>query len=92
MEGKIAYLYIIYSPNVDRFYIGSTTNLEHRLNQHNSGASKYTRGKGPWVLVYKEEFSSIELARKREMEIKRWKSRKRIIESFNIDISLYRER
>ncbi len=73
-----AYLYIIYSPKIDRLYIGSTTDLEHRLKQHNSGASNYTRGKGPWFLIYKEEFSSIQLARKREKEVKRWKSRKRV--------------
>ena len=90
MQDK-AYFYIIYSPKIDRFYIGSTTNIKHRITQHNSGASNYTKGKGPWFLVYKETFTSINEARKREKEIKKWKSRKRIIKTFSINISQYRD-
>jgi predicted GIY-YIG superfamily endonuclease len=37
-----------------------------------------TRGRGPWELVYKEEFQELADARRRELEIKRWKSSKMI--------------
>jgi predicted GIY-YIG superfamily endonuclease len=33
-----------------------------------------TRGRGPWKLVHKEEFASSLEVRRRELEIKRWKS------------------
>ena len=60
------------------FYVGSTSNLEDRLNRHNTGRSKSTRSKLPWMLVYTESFKNKSDAYKRELEIKKWKSRKMI--------------
>ncbi|EFQ79233.1 GIY-YIG nuclease family protein [Algoriphagus machipongonensis] len=34
------FVYIIYSPLTDRFYIGQTQNLQERLEQHNTGYFK----------------------------------------------------
>ena len=65
--------YIIRNPS-DGFYIGHTDDLEQRLHFHNSGQSHYTARKGPWALVYSEQFESRSAASKRESEIKRWKS------------------
>lgn len=42
-----------------------------RLEAHNLGMSIYTRGKGPWKLVYIEEFSTRTEALKREKMLKR---------------------
>ncbi|MDY0295915.1 MAG: GIY-YIG nuclease family protein [Acidobacteriota bacterium] len=85
------YLYILYSPNLNKFYVGSTSNLDWRITQHNKGLSPYTKGKGPWSLVHVEEFSDKAQASKREKEIKSWKSHKRIIREFNIDIDYYQQ-
>lgn len=55
-------------------YTGIATNLEKRIKEHNGllkGGAKYTRGKGPVVLKYSEEFKTRSLALKREAEIKR---------------------
>jgi putative endonuclease len=30
------FLYIIYSPKTDKFYVGETTNVDKRLEVHNS--------------------------------------------------------
>jgi putative endonuclease len=81
------YVYILYSPSVQRFYIGSTSNLPQRLHYHNTGRSPYTKGKGPWHLVYSEECATKEQALHRERELKNWKSPKRLVESFSIDLS-----
>ena len=43
-----AWLYILTSPNCNRFYIGFTTDLSTRLDDHNNSRSKFTRKKGPW--------------------------------------------
>jgi len=62
--------------------VGSTGNLEQRLEQHNTHkypGSKYTkRAEGTWVLVYSEEHETRHEAVKREKQIKSWKSRKAI--------------
>ncbi len=52
------YVYILKSKSKGTSYIGSTQDLENRLSEHNSGESKYTRGKGPWELMYHEQYSS----------------------------------
>ena len=74
------YTYILYSPSIDKYYIGYTQNLELRLERHNSQWGKFSSRGIPWQLVYKEEFESKSDAIKRELEIKRKKSR-RFIES-----------
>ena len=75
---EIYYLYILQSMKDNTFYVGSTSNLEDRLNRHNTGRSKSTRSKLPWMLVYTESFKNKSDAYKRELEIKKWKSRKMI--------------
>jgi len=67
-------LYILQSDSSGRFYIGSTDNLERRLSEHQRGQTPSTRGRGPWKLVHTEEFETLLEARRRELEIKRWKS------------------
>lgn len=52
-------------------YTGITTDVEKRLEQHRSGkGAKYTRGRGPLELVYREECADHSAALKRELEIK----------------------
>ena len=52
-------------------YTGITTDVEKRFEAHNSGkGAKYTRGRGPLELVYREECSDHSAALKRELEIK----------------------
>jgi putative endonuclease len=46
-----------------------------RLLRHNSGRSKYTKFGIPWQLVYLEEFKNKTEAYRRELEIKKKKSR-----------------
>ena len=53
-------------------YTGITTDVEKRLEAHRSGkGAKYTRGRGPLELVYREECGTHSEALKREIEIKR---------------------
>ncbi len=68
------YLYIIKNKN-DKYYIGTTKDLEDRLIRHNANRSKSTKSKGPWELVYTEYFQSRSGAMEREYYIKRQKSK-----------------
>ena len=55
----------------DTLYTGITDDLEHRVNAHNEGkGAKYTRGRGPVTVVYRETFDGRSAASKREYEIK----------------------
>ncbi len=46
------YVYLLKSlKNPEKTYIGYTTNLKHRLEEHNSGESVYTGDFLPWKLV-----------------------------------------
>ena len=72
------YTYIIYSEKLDRYYIGYTDNLSWRLERHNQGWGRFTKGGIPWKLVYFKKYQTKQEALKREREIKSKKSRKYI--------------
>jgi putative endonuclease len=65
------YAYIIYSESFDVFYKGYSYRPFDRLEEHNDNKSSYTKGKGPWELVYLEEFKNKADALKREKQLKR---------------------
>jgi len=53
-------------------YTGWTTDLERRLRAHNSGrGAKYTRGRRPVSVAYREEQPTRSTAQKREAAIRR---------------------
>ena len=70
MNGS-AYVYILKCAD-GSLYTGWTTDPRRRLKEHNSGdkGAKYTRGRGPCLIVYLEEFSDRKEAMRREWEIK----------------------
>lgn len=52
-------------------YTGYTNDLEHRLEMHRNGkGAKYTRGRGPFQVMFVERYSTKEEAMKREYQIK----------------------
>ena len=53
------------------YYTGITRNLSRRISQHQAGsAAKYTKGRTPIKLIYRESCADRSKATKREMEIK----------------------
>jgi predicted GIY-YIG superfamily endonuclease len=65
------YLYILRCKD-GSLYTGITTDVEKRLEAHRAGkGAKYTRGRGPLELVYREECGDHPNALRREAEIKR---------------------
>ena len=64
------YLYILRCRD-DSLYTGITTDVEKRLEAHRSGkGAKYTRGRSPLELVYRESCGSHSDALKREHQVK----------------------
>lgn len=70
------YLYILNNPVTDRYYIGSTTNLKKRIQQHISGKTRTTKVLKTYHLVYVEEYKTELEARNREKKLKSYKSKK----------------
>ena len=69
------YTYILYSPSKDKYYIGSTSQLEERIKKHLSNHQGFTGSIDDWELRWSEEQLSKAEAGKRERQIKGWKSR-----------------
>ncbi|OGG06198.1 hypothetical protein A2872_04220 [Candidatus Gottesmanbacteria bacterium RIFCSPHIGHO2_01_FULL_42_12] len=68
------YVYILRT-SADTLYIGQINNLTERLKQHSSNgskAAKYLKHFDSFSLVYQEEYSTRELAMKREWQLKQW--------------------
>jgi putative endonuclease len=67
--------YVMQSKTFGIRYVGSTSDITKRINAHNTGFSKYTKGRGPWFLVYKEAFPTRSEAMARELFFKTGKGR-----------------
>lgn len=65
------YVYILLCRDTT-LYVGSTNDIEKRLETHNTGkGAKYTRGRTPVVLRHVEQFATKGEALKREAQLKK---------------------
>jgi len=64
-------VYVLYSDDYDKIYIGYTSNLKQRLLSHNKlGKKGWTIKFRPWEIIYTEDFNEKSDAMKREKELK----------------------
>ncbi len=77
------YLYILESQTTGKLYIGQTNSLDNRIIRHNTGRNKYTKGKGPWVLLFSRCFETRSEAVLMELQLKSWKNPVKIKEWIN---------
>lgn len=74
----MAYTYMLQCAD-GTLYTGWTTNLERRLRTHEAGkASRYTRSRLPVTLVYHQEHSTPQDARREEAFIRRLPREKKL--------------
>jgi len=69
------YVYILRSESSGRYYVGQTKDLGERVAYHNANYSLALKNRGPWKLVYSEEYATRSAAVRRETQIKRQKDR-----------------
>lgn len=50
-ESGIFFVYILYSEEHNRYYIGQTSDVTTRVKRHNSGLEKSTSPYKPWKLI-----------------------------------------
>ena len=73
----MATMYILQCSNGE-YYVGSTTDIEKRLNEHQKGRGcAFTKAHLPIKLVYTEEYSTTEQAYKRERQLHGWSRAKK---------------
>lgn len=76
---SVWYLYILRCGD-GTLYTGITTDVEKRFSQHQSGkGAKYTRGRSPLELVYREKCGSHSDALKREYAVKALKREEKML-------------
>lgn len=70
------FIYILFSLKTNKYYVGSTDDLQRRLKHHNAGSTPSTKGGAPdWEIRYTETVPDSTAALIRELEIKKKKSR-----------------
>ena len=73
----MAWMYILECGD-GSYYVGSTTNLDLRIAQHEAGAgARYTSRRLPVKLMYWEEYERVEDAFQREKQVQKWSRAKR---------------
>ncbi|QCK13296.1 GIY-YIG nuclease family protein [Mangrovivirga cuniculi] len=78
-------VYVLYSEQYDKLYIGYTSDLEDRILSHNQKATKgYTVRYRPWKVIHTEEFDDKGLALKREKQLKSSRGRNFIRKTYNL--------
>lgn len=64
------YVYVLKSKQDNKIYIGYSTDLKSRFNEHNLGKVKSTKSRIPFELVYYEAYKDKWDATKREYFLK----------------------
>lgn len=84
MSGNHWYVYIVRCSD-DSLYTGIARDLQQRIDEHNEGkrGARYTRGRRPVELVYRESAADRSSAQRREYRIKQLSraQKRRLIES-----------
>lgn len=71
------YMYILECVD-GSYYVGSTNDLDLRLQQHQNGeGANHTRKRLPVELIYYEEFERIDVAFNREKQVQGWSRKKK---------------
>jgi len=72
----MASVYILFSEELNKYYIGSTTvSIEDRLKKHLADQNGFTGIAKDWKVVYTEILPDKRQALIREKQIKSWKSK-----------------
>lgn len=67
---SFTYVYVLRSETSGMLYTGCTSDLRKRLAEHNNGKSTYTKGRGPFELIYYEAYRDRKDAFAREKHLK----------------------
>ena len=63
-------IYALKSADTEKVYVGMTTNIKRRMQEHNAGKSKFTSAFAPWLIIYQEVAPDFVQGRIREKYLK----------------------
>ena len=66
----LVHVYVLRSLADGDRYVGLSTDVPRRIEEHSSGKVKSTKARVPFVLVYQESFDTLKEARTREKYFK----------------------
>jgi putative endonuclease len=66
----MVYVYVIESLSDQTWYTGMAIDPMTRMEEHNNGKNRFTKGHNPWKLIFTEEHPDWVAARKREKYLK----------------------
>ena len=75
-------VYILFSKSTQKYYTGSTQDLQNRLLEHNSGETKSIRNGIPWEVIWQTQLPTRAEAMQLETKIKK-RGAKRFIEDLS---------
>ena len=64
------FVYVLWSQSICKRYVGSTSDINKRLADHNAGRAQFTKGGRPWTVITVENCDSVKEARRREAFLK----------------------
>jgi putative endonuclease len=85
------YVYMIKN-TIDQLYIGLSADPKKRLYLHNHArGANYTKNNNDFSIVFLEQYSDLASARKREIQLKKWRRDKKemLIERYKKRLSTY---
>ena len=90
------FVYIVYSPSLQRFYVGTTDDVAKRIDEHNNNKypGSFTSKGIPWELFFQIECKTGDQAYKLEKYIKKMKSTnfiKRLKNESELLISIFKK-
>ena len=74
-NNTLGIVYILQSEKNGKYYIGSTTDLNRRILEHNSGKTKSLKYLLPMRLLFQQSFENLIAARRMEIKLKKMKNR-----------------
>lgn len=72
------FVYILYSTEYDKYYIGHTNDIERRIKEHNSDRAGWTKPYQPWKIVHEEACTDRSTAVEKEKYLKSLKNKERL--------------
>ena len=75
LDKRLMYcVYLLKSNKDQRFYIGCSSDIKRRFDEHKNGKVQSTKHRRPLQLIYFEAYSSEKKARVREFQLKKFGS------------------
>lgn len=64
------YVYLLSSKSANKLYVGKSSDLRRRIEEHNTGQNMSTKAHRPWEVIFYEAYTNRDDANRREKYLK----------------------